>query len=124
MNLQGDALKKLKARYECPVELALEFVGGKWKTVILALLKESPLRYSELRARIPLIADKILTESLKDLEALELVEKTPLVEGAAILVYRLTERGQSLRPILDALYAWGKNISATLPVTIKGISPC
>ena len=58
-------MKQLRARYGCPVELALEFVGGKWKTVILAHLKESPLRYRDLRQRLPTVSDKVLTERVK-----------------------------------------------------------
>ena len=57
-------MKRLRAQYGCPVELALEFVGGKWKTVILAYLKESPHRFGELRARLPNLSDKVLTERL------------------------------------------------------------
>ncbi|TIT84977.1 MAG: helix-turn-helix transcriptional regulator, partial [Mesorhizobium sp.] len=47
--------------YGCPVELALDALGGKWKTVILARIKERPLRYSELRRMIPSLSDKMLT---------------------------------------------------------------
>ena len=94
-------MKRLRARYGCPVELSLEFVGGKWKTVILAWLKEGPHRYCELRARIPGITDKVLTERLKDLELLGLVEKSGRERDGR--VYRLTARGEGLRPVLDAL---------------------
>ncbi len=109
-------MKRLKASYGCPVELALDFVGGKWKTVILARLKEAPQRYGDLRARIDGLSDKMLTERLKDLERLDLVEKRS--DGTAI-VYRLTDRGESLRPVLDALYAWGSVAVDDLPVTIR-----
>src|SRR5262245_32807223 len=94
-------MKRLKPHYGCPVELALEFVGGKWKTVILAWLKEGPQRYRDLREKIPAISDKILTERLKELEELELVEKVP-GNGGSVLVYRLSARGESLRRVLDA----------------------
>ncbi len=111
-------MKRLRAKYSCPVELAVEFVGGKWKTVILAWLKESPLRYNELRVRMPGIADKVLTEKLKNLEQLGLVTKTQVGRPRAACTYRLTQRGESLRPILDALYAWGETVATELPVTI------
>jgi DNA-binding HxlR family transcriptional regulator len=111
-------MKRLRAHYGCPVELALEFVGGKWKTVILSYLKESPHRYHELRAALPGVADKVLTERLKDLERLGLVVKTATAAGQSTLVYQLTERGQSLRPVLDALYAWGSSVAGELPVDV------
>lgn len=91
-------MKQLRAHYGCPVELALEFVGGKWKTVILAHLKESPLRYRDLRQRLPTVSDKVLTERLKDLEQLGLVTKKQHSEIKSASVYMLTERGESLRP--------------------------
>lgn len=111
-------MKRLRTHYGCPVELALEFVGGKWKTVILAWLKEAPHRYSELRARLPGVADKVLTERLRELELLGLIVKTPAGDSAQASVYRLTERGESLRPVLDSLYAWGERIAAEVPVMI------
>lgn len=112
-------MKRLKASYGCPVELALEFVGGKWKTVILARLKEEPHRYGDLRARIGGISDKILTERLQDLERLGLVEKRPSPAENSSMVYHLTDRGASLRPVLDALYRWGSVIAQELPTTVR-----
>jgi DNA-binding HxlR family transcriptional regulator len=109
-------MKRLKASYGCPVELALDFVGGKWKTVILARLKQAPQRYGDLRASIGSISDKVLTERLKDLERLELVEKRA---DSGAMVYQLSERGESLRPVLDALYRWGETATDDLPVTIR-----
>jgi DNA-binding HxlR family transcriptional regulator len=111
-------MKRLKASYGCPVELALAFVGGKWKTLILAWLKEAPHRYGDLRARLPGISDKMLTERLKDLERLELIEKQP-GDGESATVYRLTERGESLRPVLDALYQWGAMVAPELATTLR-----
>ncbi len=112
-------MKQLRAHYGCPVELALEFVGGKWKTVILAHLKESPLRYRDLRQRLPTVSDKVLTERLKDLEQLGLVTKRQHSEIKSASVYMLTERGESLRPVLDALCAWGTQVVGELPAQIN-----
>ncbi len=109
-------MKRLRTQYGCPVELALEFVGGKWKTVILAYLKESPRRFSELRTLLPNLSDKVLTERLKDLELLGLVEKVASTKGRSSHVYCLTRRGESLRPMLDALYSWGAMLAKEVPV--------
>ena len=111
-------MKHLRTHYGCPVELALEFVGGKWKTVILSYLKESPHRYKELRARLPGVADKVITERLKDLERLGLIVKTRSSEGHSAHVYQLTERGESLRPVLSELYAWGSAMAAKIKVDV------
>jgi DNA-binding HxlR family transcriptional regulator len=108
-------LKRLKSSYGCPVELSLEFVGGKWKSVILAWLKEAPHRYGELRARIPNLADKVLTEQLHALVKLGLVENASSPNAA----YQLTERGESLRPVLDALYSWGETMAQELSIRVN-----
>ena len=99
-------MKRLRARYGCPVELALDVLDGKWKPVILARLKEGPLRYGALRALVPGLSDKVLTERLHDLEELGLIdaERLPGVPGAR---YRLSARGESLKPVLQSLYDWG-----------------
>jgi len=92
-------------RYGCPVELALDQIGGKWKTVVLSRLKIEPMAYSDLRRAIPGLADKVLTQRLKDLVADGFVERRPGEGGGA--VYVLTAQGRSLTPVLEALYAWG-----------------
>ena len=90
--------------YSCAVELAVDTLGGKWKTVLLAHLKEGDLRYVELKRLVPALSDKMLTQRLRDLVALGLVQRRRER-------YRLTERGRSLTPVLEALYAWGKRIA-------------
>lgn len=111
-------MKKLSKTYGCPVELSLEFVGRKWRTVILAWLKEAPHRYSDLRRRVPGLSDKVLTQRLKELKSLGLIAKKPLGRQRSTHVYELTPRGQSLRPVLDALYAWGSAIAPVLKVRV------
>lgn len=108
--------KRLKSRYGCPVELSLEFVGGKWTTVILAWLKEAPHRYGELRTRMPELSDKVLTERLKKLESLQLIAKEPAGGGGH--AYKLAERGESLRPLLTAMHDWGQTMAEELSIKV------
>ncbi|ESY87820.1 MULTISPECIES: winged helix-turn-helix transcriptional regulator [Mesorhizobium] len=91
--------------YGCPVEFALDALGGKWKTVILARIKQGPLRYSELRRSIPSLSDKMLTQRLANLVEIGFValEASPDGKGR----YVLTERGRDLAATLQALYDWG-----------------
>jgi DNA-binding HxlR family transcriptional regulator len=112
-------VKRLKKKYGCPVELTLDFIGGKWRTVILSWLKEAPHSYGELRRRVPGLADKVLTQRLKELQAFGLISKTLMgrQRGAAHR-YELTARGESLRPALDALYAWGLATAPELKVRV------
>jgi DNA-binding HxlR family transcriptional regulator len=94
----------------CPVELALTVLGGKWKTVLLARLKQGPLRYGELRRLVPGLRDKVLTQALQALERDGLVAREADRGHAR---YGLTERGESLRDVLQALYDWGQAHAAS-----------
>ena len=100
------------------MELSLDFVGGKWRTVILAWLKEAPHGYAELRKRVPGLTDKVLTQRLKELQSLGLISKKAVGTQRTSHVYELTARGESLRPVLDALYDWGAAIAADLKIRI------
>jgi DNA-binding HxlR family transcriptional regulator len=107
--------------YGCPVELTLDLLGGKWKTVILARLKQAPLRYGELRSVVPGLADKMLTQRLRDLEKAGFVERVKKEDGH--VRYRLTLRGRSLGPALEALYAWGSEVAPHVGATFKPAIP-
>jgi DNA-binding HxlR family transcriptional regulator len=122
----GDPLKRLRKNYGCPVEFSLDLIGGKWRAVILAWLKEAPHRYGELRKRMPGLTDKVLTQRLKELESLGLVTKNPAGRRPATHVYALTTRGESMRPVLDALYSWGTTLAPEFNVHIgraAGMTP-
>ena len=93
----------------------MELLGGKWKTVILARLKERPLRYGELRTLIPRLSDKVLTQRLVDLQEQGFVVRES-AEGDAPR-YRLTTESESLRPLLQQLYEWGETQAKQLDVT-------
>ena len=106
--------------YSCNVEVALEILGGKWKPVILAHLKEGPLRYGELRARIRRgLSDKMLTQRLADLEEQGLVTRDKRGGRGAPSVYRLTRRAESLRPALQALHDWGARMAGELGAVVR-----
>jgi DNA-binding HxlR family transcriptional regulator len=94
-------------RYHCPVELAVDVVGGKWRPVILAHLKEGVHRYGELRRLVPDMSEKMLVQRLRELEADGLVSRHERDTSPPWVEYRLTDEGRSLEPVLQALYDWG-----------------
>ncbi|MGW3605139.1 winged helix-turn-helix transcriptional regulator [Micromonospora sp. NPDC005161] len=94
-------------RYRCPVELTVDLLGGKWRTVILAHLKEGVHRYGELRRRMPGVSEKMLTQRLRELEADGLVARQDHGTVPPHVEYCLTDEGRSLAPVLQALYDWG-----------------
>lgn len=111
--------RRLRRRFSCGVELALEMLGGKWKPVILAHLKEGALRYGELRARIPALSDKVLTQRLRDLEATGLVRRRKSGGRGAASSYAITARAESLRPALTALNDWGNRIANEVGASVE-----
>ena len=109
---------RLRRKFSCGVELTLAIVGGKWKPVVLAHLKEQALRYGELRARIPTLSDKMLTQRLRELQDLGLIQRQKSGRGLRA-TYELTPRGRSLRPALAALNSWGEKMAADVGATIE-----
>jgi DNA-binding HxlR family transcriptional regulator len=112
----------LRRKFSCHVELALEIVSGKWKPVILAHLKQGPLRYSELRALIPALSDKMLAQRLKDLEELGLVVRDKRGGRGARSQYALSPRGTTLRQVLQALHDWGELVAKDVGAIVTPVS--
>lgn len=98
-------MRKKRTLYGCPVELTLDMLGGKWKTVILARIKYQPVRYSELRKAIPSLSDKMLTQRLAELVDRGVIRIETGDDGKER--YALTDRGRDLSVPLQALYDWG-----------------
>lgn len=94
-------------RYHCAVELAVDVIGGKWRPVILAHLKEGVHRYGELHRLIPDMSEKMLAQRLRELQEDGLVQRTEHEGKPAHVDYHLTDEGWSLAPVLQALYDWG-----------------
>ena len=108
--------KKLASYFHCPTEFTLAVLGGKWKTVILSYLKERPCRYAELRALVPRLSDKVLSERLRDLTKSGLVRQEAI--STRTRAYLLTEKGRSLSELLQHLYAWGLENSDSFGVRV------
>jgi len=91
----------------CPVEAAINLIGGKYKALILWNLMGKTLRYSELRKEIPHATPKMLTQQLRQLESDGLLHREVYPEVPPKVEYSLTEFGKSIRPVLEAMYGWG-----------------
>jgi DNA-binding HxlR family transcriptional regulator len=92
----------------CPVKLTAEVIGGKWKPLILYYLEDSSRRFSELKRLIPASTKKMLTKHLRELERDEVIRRKVFPQVPPRVQYSLTRHGQSLRPILKLMSAWGK----------------
>ncbi len=96
--------------FNCEKELTLSVIGGKWKMIIMWYLgKEGTKRFSELKALIPDITQRMLTTQLRELEEDGIVNRKVYPVVPPKVEYSLTPWGDSLIPILDLMYQWGKD---------------
>jgi len=93
---------------DCPVKLTAEVIGGKWKPLILFYLEDNTRRFSELQRLIPGTTKKMLTKHLRELERDEVINRKVFAQVPPRVQYSLTRHGQSLRPILKLMSAWGR----------------
>lgn len=110
MNSQK-AVKELPA---CPVETTLTLIGDKWKVLILRDLMPGTKRFGELKRSIGNVSQKVLTAQLRDMEESGLIHRKVYAEVPPRVDYSLTELGQSLKPILDAMQKWGEGYKTIL----------
>ncbi|MFA9288970.1 MAG: winged helix-turn-helix transcriptional regulator [Weeksellaceae bacterium] len=93
------------------VKTTLDVIGGKWKPLILWLLKDKTLRFNELYKAINGITQKMLTQQLRELEADQIVKRTVYPEVPPKVEYSVTEFGKTLQPIFKLMDEWGENYS-------------
>lgn len=93
----------------CPVETTLTLIGDKWKVLILRDLMTGTKRFGELKRSLDGVSQKVLTAQLRAMETSGLLTRTVYPEVPPRVEYTLTELGQSLSPILNAMQDWGNN---------------
>lgn len=93
--------------FNCPVEAALEAIGGKWKPVILWHLSQRDYRFGELRRAIPRVTEKVLIEQLRQLEHSGIVSREVLGTVPPAVTYSLTEHGRTLKQAIFSVSEWG-----------------
>lgn len=92
----------------CPVATTVQLIGNKWKLLIIRNLRVRPWRFNELQKSLEGISQKVLTDSLRSMESDGIVTRTVYPEVPPRVEYALSELGESMRPIIDAMEAWGK----------------
>ena len=93
----------------CPVETTLSLIENKWKVMIIRDLLEGTKRFGELKKTVGNISQKVLTANLRQMEAAGLLVRKVYAEVPPRVEYTLTEVGESLRTVLDAMVEWGNN---------------
>ena len=99
---------------ECPVATTVQLIGSKWKLLIMRNLLERPWRFNELKKNLEGISQKVLTDSLRSMKDDGIITRTVYPEVPPRVEYALSETGESMRPILNAMYDWGTNYKKSL----------
>lgn len=87
---------------------AVEILARRWTALILKVLMERPLRFSEVAERLEVVSDRVLSERLKELEGEGMIERRVYPETPVRVEYALTKKGQAIRPVIEALEHWGE----------------
>ncbi|MBN2030800.1 helix-turn-helix transcriptional regulator [bacterium] len=96
-----------KDNIRCPVTATMAVIGGKWKPIILWILRDQVRRFGEIKHFIPGITQKMLTQQLRELEKDKIINRKVYPVVPPKVEYALTEYGKTLMPILDAMAGWG-----------------
>lgn len=95
------------------IKVTLDAMGGKWKPLIMFLLSEKTMRFSELQRGIDGITQKMLTEQLRELERDGLISRKVYPQVPPKVEYSITPNGQTLIPVLETMHNWGQNHEKT-----------
>lgn len=107
--------------YNCAVVRTVQYIGGRWKAIILIRLIEGPIRFGKLTVQVPDISRKILTQQLRELQDDGLITRHEYQEKPPRVEYELSERGKTLIPVLKAMFDWGVQMDD--PATRKTWDP-
>lgn len=105
----ADAGAAGKDRQNCPVTATVDAIGGKWKPLIVHYLLQGTCRFGELRRHLPAVTQQMLTLQLRELERDGLVHREVYAVVPPKVEYSLTPLGQSLRPVIEQMTAWGRD---------------
>ena len=103
----------------CPVATTVQLIGSKWKLLIMRNLLERPWRFNELKKDLEGVSQKVLTDSLRSMEADGLITRTVYPEVPPRVEYALSQLGESMRPIIKAMEKWGCEYKASIEKSNK-----
>lgn len=98
----------------CPVATTVSLIGSKWKLLIIRNLRVRPWRFNELRKDLQGVSQKVLTDSLRSMEEDGIITRTIYPEVPPHVEYALSELGESMSPIIDAMARWGTDYQKQL----------
>ncbi len=111
---RGEDMKKKDELPACPVATTVQMIGSKWKLLIMRNLLARPWRFNELKKSLEGISQKVLTDSLRSMEADGIITRTVYPEVPPRVEYSLSDLGESMRPIIAAMEEWGVDYKSKL----------
>lgn len=108
--------------FQCPIELSVWILSGRWKASILCQLFHGKKRYGELKKNIEGINHKMLAEQLRELEKAGVIDRQVYPEVPPKVEYQLTALGEELRPAIQHLYDWGRHFQSGICKNSKDIA--
>jgi len=100
-------VENIKKYGGCPVSATLKIIGGKWKPLILYFISVDVNRFGQLQRMMPACSKRMMTTQLRELEKDGLIHREVFAEVPPKVIYTLTEKGESLRPLFRELSKWG-----------------
>ena len=103
--------REARARPACcgKYHSAVELIGKRWTGAILFVLMDGPLRFTDIKLLVPDLSDRLLSERLKELESVEIVERRVDAPEGARVQYALTAKGAALEPAVRSLKSWARS---------------
>jgi len=93
----------------CPrYEAAVELLGKKWTALLIRILMNGPKRFSEFKAQVPELSDRLLSERLKELEDAGILQRVVYDTKPVKIQYQLTEKGKALEPVVASIQQWAE----------------
>lgn len=102
----SEMLEQVKQYGACPVSSALKVFGGKWKPLLLYFISVDVNRFGQLQRMMPNCSKRIMTKQLRELEEDGLIHREVFAEVPPKVIYTLSAKGESLRPVFRALSQW------------------
>ena len=96
-----------KKRFNCPAEMTVHLIGGKWKIIVLWLVRQGPQRSGKIKSRLPGITSAAFSKAVRDLEDFGLLKRISSDTYPPEVSYVLTAKGESLKPIVKSMVKWG-----------------
>ncbi|MEL7120242.1 MAG: helix-turn-helix domain-containing protein [Bacteroidota bacterium] len=93
--------------YECPFMTTLRFIGKRWKPAVIWKINEGKIRFKLIKEVLPYISDKMLSNTISELETDGIIEKIVFKEVPLRVEYKLTDFGRKLLPVLKEMNTWG-----------------